>query len=403
MSKPRRHFRFDTPAAATSALLDVLAPVSTELVAWHEAPGRILGSEIVSDRESPPCDASAMDGYAVRLADLSPAEIPVAGEVRIGRPIPAMPPGSALKIVTGAPVPAEADAVVPREMTQEQAGRFTLTVDPASIKRGQNIRRRGENLSSGAEVVPIGRIVTPAVMSAAVTFGVARPAVYRKVRVAILVTGDELLTVNDSPKPWQIRNCNGPVLQSLVSLSPWLELKACLQIPDDEAAIERQFTQMLRDCDAILLTGGVSMGDYDFVPGIVERAGCRVVFHGVPIRPGQPLLAAAGPEGQLVMGLPGNPVSVMSCACRFARPALARLAGLRELAAPIPVLMDASDAKSIDLWWYRPVTLTPAGKALPVASKGSGDMVSAARSDGFIELPPSSAGAGPWPFYRWEI
>ncbi len=403
MSKPRRQFRFSSPQDAIDALLESIGPVAAETVGWQEAVGRVLAAPVTSDRESPPSDTSAMDGYAVRIADLARGDIPVAGEVRIGRPTPPMPIGSALKIVTGAPVPAEADAVIPRELTVEHPLHFALVTDASSIMPGANIRRRGENLPAGAQVMPAGTRITPAVMSALATFGVDSPRVHRRVRIGILITGDELLDIRSSPLPWQIRDCNGPVLTSLVKLCPWLELVTCRRSADDQQAIAHSLNALLDDCDALLITGGVSMGDYDYIPDIVTGAGAKVIFHGLPIRPGQPVLGAVNAGGKLIMGLPGNPVSVMTCACRFARPALARLAGFSALHPALSVNVVDSDQKRIGLWWYRPVTLADTDAAQLVPSRGSGDMVSAARSDGFVEIPPDSPSSGRRPFYRWEF
>jgi molybdenum cofactor synthesis domain-containing protein len=184
----------------------------------------------------------------------------------------------------------------------------------------------------------------------------------------------------------------------------WADVAEPLHVPDEPERIRTTLAEAVQRADAILLTGGVSMGQYDHVPDAVRSVGGEVVFHKLPIRPGKPVLAAAGPGGQVIFGLPGNPVSVMVTARRIAAGALRRLAGFTEACPPVPAvrLTDADD-ETLALRWFRPVRLTGPGQAELVSTRGSGDMVSAARGDGFVEVPPGESGQGPWPFYAWEL
>jgi len=153
----------------------------------------------------------------------------------------------------------------------------------------------------------------------------------------------------------------------------------------------------------VLLTGGVSAGQYDFVPGVVAALGAKTVFHRLPLRPGGPILGAVGPDGQAILGLPGNPVSVLVTARRLARTVLRHLAGFACASCPVPVVrVTNDDGRTLNLWWYRLVRLTGPGVAELVPAQGSGDVVALARSDGFVEIPPNASGAGPWPYYGWE-
>jgi molybdopterin molybdotransferase len=394
------HNGFETPLAAINAWCENLARVPTEQVDLADAVGRVLAVPLLTDRDSPPCDVSAMDGYAVRLQDLPATSLPVAKTARIGQRAEALDPGTAVKIVTGAAVPVGAQAVIRREDTREFPGRVELIGRPPEM--GENIRVQGENLRQGQEVLPAGAMITPATIASLATFGVTRPTVYRKLNVGIITTGDELLPPEGSPAPWQIRDSNGPFLQALVSASPRLNLHSITRAPDRPDAIADCLQQALDTCDLVFLTGGVSMGDRDYVPATVTGAGARIIFHRLPIRPGHPILGAVGSKGQCIMGLPGNPLAVMTGACRFGRAAVDRLSGLVRAPAPLLPLAEA-DAKTLKLWWYRPVSVGEDGAARLVSSRGSGDIPSAARGDGFIEVPPHSSGAGPWPFYRWEI
>ena len=183
---------------------------------------------------------------------------------------------------------------------------------------------------------------------------------------------------------------------------PWAELITTARQVDKPDLLYDEIETALDSCHAVILTGGVSMGDYDFVPEVVARVGAETVFHGLAQRPGKPMLGAVGPEGQAILGLPGNPVSVMVTARRLGVPVLRKLAGFRQPAPPPPeVRISDPDADTIDLWWHRLVRLVEPGIAEVVRTRGSGDLVSAARSDGFVAIPPGQHGQGPWPYYPW--
>jgi molybdopterin molybdotransferase len=228
------------------------------------------------------------------------------------------------------------------------------------------------------------------------------PRVYRKLRVGVIVTGDELATPLEAPEPWRIRDCNGPFVQSLLSGCSRVRLDSLKHVRDEPSALARQLNLLLDGCDAVIITGGVSKGDYDHVPAVVAGTGAEVLFHGLPIRPGHPILGAVTRQNQAIIGLPGNPLAVMVGMCRVAAAALARLSGMQSAAMPRVQLADTI-SKPLQLWWYRPVRIEADGRARLVSSKGSGDIPSAVRSDGFIELEPGAAGSGSWPFYRWEL
>lgn len=406
-------FQFDSPATALDAWLHHIQPISaTEPVDLAEVHGRVLAQAITTDRPSPPCSVSAMDGYAVRLSDIMPGRsLRISGEVRIGRPPPPMPsePNASLRIVTGAPIPDSADAVIKREDVDESIpGQITLPDDCTHYTTGLAIRTRGENAAADLLIVTAGAFITPPVVGAMAGFGVARPTVFARLKVAILTTGDELCSVTDTPSPWQIRDSNGPGLHALVQSGRWMTVHLSRHIPDDSEALTRSLAAAMRECDAVILTGGVSMGNYDFVPSAVIEVGGRLVFHKLPIRPGKPILAAVGPAGQPIIGLPGNPVSVLTTAVRFAVPVLARRAGaasVPSLHSPGRMLLADSPLRDqrLNLWWYRPVTVeSRTGTAHLTETKGSGDFGAVAATDGFIEIPPNASGPGPWPFWPWH-
>jgi molybdopterin molybdotransferase len=394
--------RASSPDEAIALMTARLSAVrDTQVVPWSEATGRVLASAVVADRPSPPSDVSAMDGYALRLADAS-GTVAVTASILPGEPASPLQSGCA-RVMTGGVVPAGAELVIRREDVEEQADR--ITIKPGlTLTMGQNIRRRGENLAPGSEVIGAGRLVDAPAMAALTTFGVARVSVFRRLRVRVIVTGDELLPPEAAAADWQIRDSNGPALMALLGPCRWVELLSVARVKDDFDSLARAVGEAVRDCDALVLTGGVSAGTHDFVPDAVRSCGGEVVFHRLPLRPGGPLMGAVTSGGQAVFGLPGNPMSVMATGRRVMMPVLASMAGISAGAKPRPtVRVNGSDGKTLKLWWYRPVKLVARGTAELVTSKGSGDVVSVARSDGFVEFPPEQAGEGPWPFYTWSF
>lgn len=395
--------RYDSPATALNALLARLASIPTEQVPLHIAAGMVLAESVYADRDSPPCDTSAMDGYAIRLSDLRSPTSPIVGQIRIGQASPSLPKSGAMHIVTGAPVPAGVEAVVRIEDTEMVPEGIRLRIPAESIRMGQNIRRKGENIASGSEILPAGTLLHPAAVGSLATFGVAKPRVFRKLRIGVLTTGDEVVDAQEAVEPWQIRNSNAASLQALLSGSKWRSMAPLRHASDDPRILTSELNRLLDSCDLVILTGGVSMGDRDYVPQTVRDCGCNVVFHKLPIRPGKPILGAVGPQGQAVLALPGNPVSVLTTAVRFGGAVCRKLGGIQNTAPPLSVALSNPDQTVLKLWHARPVRLLANGVAELLSSRGSGDIAAAARSDGFVELPPGESGAGPWPFYRWEI
>jgi len=401
--------KLNHPDEAIDRMCGLLQPVSVESLAQHTAVGRVLAERIVTDRPSPPLDVSAMDGFALRLADLTLEPITICGTAQAGHAAPELMAGHAVRIFTGAPVPSGADIVLKREDTLEQPQKFEIKVEPSSIRTGQNIRRAGENAVVGSEVLAAGVAIGAAQMVALATFAPAEISVFRRVRTAIVNTGDELVEGGAPALPWQIRDSNGPLLEALIRNRTWLQLASRSRVADRADALKSHLAEQLENADAILLTGGVSMGDTDHVPQVLRELGATVVFHKLPIRPGKPILGAIGPQGQAIIGLPGNPVSVAATALRIAFPILKHLAGFRDTAPQFtPVELIEPDQKSIPLHWYRPVQFCrsvsserPQVRLTP--NLGSGDVVALSASEAFIEVPVGQAThAGPWLCFRIE-
>lgn len=387
-------------AAAIEQLSARLQPVAAQETAIADVAGRVLAADLVADRDCPALDMSAMDGYALRLDAGLSATLPVQATAAAGSPPLSLQAGHAIRIFTGAAVPVGADCVVRREDTLELPSQVQLIIPMSDLHRGQNIRRRGENSPHGAELLARGSLIDASSIAAVASFGASRLSVYRPLRVSVLNTGDELAEPGAAVEDWQIRDSNGPTLAAWLDRLSWVQTTARQRVSDTLHDVQAALTARLEDCDAILLTGGVSMGDTDYVPAAIESLGGEIVFHRLPIRPGKPVLGAIL-DGKLIVGLPGNPVSVAVTARVVAEPLLRRLAGCRFAAPRLAVQLAETDDKRLDLTWFRLVTIDAWGAVHLAKSQGSGDLVSLSRSSGFVEIPAAGDGRGPVPLTLW--
>ncbi len=393
---------FETPDDALGALADRLRKVDPVASSGTFAQ-RVLACDVHADHDSPAADVSAMDGYAIRMGDLQRTdELGVSGESIPGAPPPELVPGLVVRIFTGAVIPGGCEAVVKREETIESGPSIRWRPKALSIKAGENIRRAGENTRRGAPVLSAGKRLSAPDHAAVAAFGQYGADLAAKVRVSLLTTGDEVLDLDEDPQPWQLRNSNRAAVTALLQRQDWIEFSGHRHVADDREELLRSMEQQLAESDALILTGGVSMGDHDYVPEIVERLGGEIIFHRLPIRPGKPILGASTRDGKLILGLPGNPVSATIGCQRFAVPLLARISGQADWLPYCPaVRLERAGPKTLPLWWLRPVRLIDHGVAEPIESKGSGDLVALTHSTGFVELPPGTTGSGPWPYRAW--
>ncbi len=390
-------------SAKMEGLRSLLQPVGRETIPILECTGRVLSQNIVAWRDSPAMDVSAMDGYALRLTDLSDAFLPVSGIAHAGSPPIACEPGTAVRIFTGAAVPSGAECVVQREWCEEGDQLVRILPPLQRIQAGLNIRRRGENARMDSVILCSGTLVGAAQLGAIVSMNqAAEVSVHRRIRVTILNTGDELIPVGQPLQAWQIRDSNGPLIASLLSGVRWA---SCTRhhVPDDRDTLQQQLHASLQQSDAVLLTGGVSMGDTDYVPDTIAASGGSIQFHRIPIRPGKPMLGAVGPRGQLILGLPGNPLSVAVTLRRFALPLLRHLAGWSNSAdRTVRIRVKCDTEKTLDLLWFRLVALGDDGVARILDGQGSGDVAALGKSDGFVEIPPGTPSNGEFPFFDWR-
>ncbi|MGH7131776.1 MAG: molybdopterin molybdotransferase MoeA [Phycisphaerales bacterium] len=404
MSFRGEEYRFGSPREAVEHVGAIVGRVGVERVGLVEASGRVLAEDAKADRPSPAVSYSAMDGFAARLVEVKrAAALPIRSEVRIGREPPALAAGVVTRIVTGGAIPAGADVVVPVEDVQERDD--AVTISDAGIlrcKAGQFIRVAGENAKAGEVVLRAGTLLTATAVGTLAAIGIARPAVWRRVRVAVLVTGDELVAPEETPDAWQVRNSSGAALEALLGTRPWVAVAKPLHLRDDPATMGAAVSRAIAECDAVVMTGGVSMGHRDFVRDVLERNGVRIELHGMPQRPGKPVLVGIATGDKAVFGLPGNPVSSLVTCRRMVAPVLARVAGMHGADSVPRVEVANPDLQTIPLWWQRLVRVDEHGRGVLLEARGSGDVVAAGKSDGFVEMPPGKSGAGPWSYFAWS-
>jgi len=371
-------------------------------VPCQDAWGMVLAEAVASDVDSPPCDRSVVDGYAVCSADLrdGSAELTVLEELPAGRlPKHAVARGTAVRVMTGAPIPPGADAVVMVEHGQLlEDGRVRLT--QAAATAGQNILRRAAAMSRGEVVMEAGRLLRPADVGLLAEAGHSRVRVVRRPTVAVLATGSELVPAWQKPGPAQIRNSNGPMLLAAIRQAGGVAIDLGIAIDEPEAL--RRCIKAGLECDVLVLSGGVSAGAWDLVPGILQALGVEQRFHKVRLKPGKPLWfgTLAGPQrSRLVFGLPGNPVSSFVCFELFVRPALAALAGRPAWQRPERTgRLTAGFRHRGDRPTYHPATAVPPADAqsnepplhynvTPLVWQGSADQRTLARANALAIFP----------------
>ena len=318
---------------ARDRLLGPLKPLGAEHVSLADAAGRVLAEDVVSRRTQPPFAVSAMDGYAVRAADVArvPAELRVVGSVPAGqRHDGRIGAGEAVRIFTGAPVPDGADAIVIQEDT-ERRGDIVLVKEGAPA--GRYVRPAGLDFREGVVGLKAGRRLTARDVGFAAAMNRPWLLVHRRPRVAILPTGDEVVMPGDPVGPNQIVSSNALALGALVEGAGGIPVQLPIA-PDDSASLQR-IAEGASGADLLLTTGGASVGEHDLVRDALGQTGLMLDFWSVAMRPGKPLMV--GRYGSVLMiGLPGNPVSTLVCGLLFVQPAIERLLGLAESHAPTP-------------------------------------------------------------------
>ncbi len=387
---------------ARAAVLERVSILPTETVPLSAALARVLRAPVAADRDLPPFNRSAMDGFSVRSADITApsTRLRVSGEGRAGVwPDRALPAGEAMRVMTGAPVPEGADAVIQVERTRmierEASGPEEVLIE-TNVSAGQNIVPRGSEARAGTVLIREGVRLGAAHLAVLAAVGMAEILVSRRPRVAVLVTGDEVIDPTNRPSAAQVRNANGPALLAAIHEAGGVGSDFGV-VPDDsartQAAIERAFNE---GHDAIVLSGGVSAGDFDFVEEALTRLGVTLRVTAVRVKPGAPFVFGARGD-TLVFGLPGNPVSAQVTFELFARPALLKMQGATAFLRPMfeatltGPLTNRSARKN-----YLPVIAaweTGGLIARPLRTQGSGDIAAHSLVNALAVLEPDQTSA----------
>lgn len=366
---------------AISTVLEHARPLPPESVRVEESVGRTLAVDVRSALDMPPFDKSAVDGYAVRAAGVRPgARLRCLGLVQAGEVFKKkVLPGTCVKIMTGAPVPAGADAVAMVEDTSERGGLVEFT---AGIRKGANIALRAEDIKKGQLILKRGTTIRISQVAALAAAGHGAVRCGALPSVALVNTGGEIVPAGARRGPVQIYNSNGPMLAALLRSDG---ISAVPVIARDDAARLKAALAKALEADIVLISGGVSMGDYDLVPGILKSLGVKKVFHKVRVRPGKPMFF--GVKGRrLVFGIPGNPVANFLAYLAYIGPAIRKMSGRTDCA---PAFLDGACAAPFDPRTPRRamVLSTVGAKAefslAEVANNGSADILALAAANGF--------------------
>lgn len=392
-----------SPGQALAVVLDHPATLGAEAVPLAQARGRILHAPVRADRDFPPFDRVTMDGIALAHADwvANPGGwLRVAGTQLAGQPPqPLADRGACLEIMTGAVLPPGTDTVVRYEdlETEERAGQQWARLKPGvAVALGQSLHPRARDRAQGDLLMAPGTWLGAAEVAVAATVGLAQVPVRALPRVAVVSTGDELVEVGQVPLPHQVRRSNAAMLHA--ALQSWGIVANLFHFDDDLTALRTGLAQVLDRHDAVLVSGGVSEGVADLVPGVLAELGVAKLFHKVAQRPGKPLWFGVRPAtGTTVFALPGNPVSSFCCYHQYVVPWLRRSLGVPTGAPELAQL--AVDLKfAPDLTYFLLVGVSQAENgtllAHPVTNSGSGDLASLLAADGFLTLPPEGRGPG---------
>ncbi len=389
---------------ALDLLLQHTPRMAAERCRLEDARGRVLRENVLADRPFPAFDRVMMDGYALRLADWQAGHrtFRVTGSAPAGRAAPALTDEAAtcVEVMTGAPCPIGADCIVPvEEVIAGESGsvKFIESADPVA---GRFIHGMGSDAAAGEILLTAGTVLGSREIGVAASCGAAWLEVSCLPEIAVIATGDELVAAEAIPAPYQIRQSNGHSLAAALTGAGYPPPPIAV-LNDEVSAARPALEKLLSTHRWLILTGAVSAGARDFVPSLLASLGCRKIFHGVAHRPGKPAGCWIGPAGQVIVALPGNPVSALTGLHVFVLPALAAAAGLPR-SSPRRVVMDDRTMQLADFTRHLPVRLRADGRAEPAATCNSGDFIGLLKSDGFVTLPPRGATDVAFPFTPWR-
>ena len=379
-------------AEAESLILERMPAWPPRAVAIGDSISRVLAETVRAERDQPPFDRVTMDGIAISHDDWAAGRrrFRVTGTQAAGTAALELGKrGDCIRVMTGAPCPDGADTVIPVERLEVSGDDVTVAAD-AVVATLQFVHRRGSDRRAGDVLLEPGVRLGPAEIAVLASAGKARVEVAGRPRVAAVSTGDELVGVDEPLEPFQIRSCNDFAIEASLRRMDLAEVTRA-RLKDDPEAMLAAIRRLHESHDVLVLSGGVSMGQFDFVPAVLESLGAEIVFHRINQKPGRPMWFGLSSGGKPVFALPGNPVSTLVCTTRYVLPALRRAAGLDD-APPERVRLAGDVAAPASMTYFLPVKLSSSDEGVAVAeprpTNTSGDFVSLAYTDGFVELPP---------------
>ena len=359
----------------------------TEYIPLLQAQGRILAQDVHADRDIPPYNRVSMDGIAIQYTDYQSGirSFPISGVIGAGEDgMTHIPSGTCVEIMTGASLPAFVDTVIPYEQIHTDDGGIAFL--NAEVKPGQNIHLKGKDRRAGDILMQAGRLIGPVETSIAASVGCHQIRVIKPPRVAVFSSGNELVDVHETPEPFQIRRSNSYVCHAILR-SYGIEA-GLFHLPDEPEQIRTVLRDALESYDAIIISGGISAGKFDYIPDALTDLGVNKLIRGVRQRPGKPFwFGKRGPV--TIFALPGNPVSTMACMVRYVKPWIEASLGQPVSAYKAVLAEDITFEPNLTL--FSQVTIRPDDtgllRAVPIRHQGSGDYSSLLNADGFIELP----------------
>ena len=355
----------------------------TQLVSLANSVGKFLASPVLAPMNVPSFDNSGMDGYAFAWEDLGESR-KLAQVVQAGsNPDFTLEKGTAVRIFTGAPVPDGADTVVQQEWVTVVGD--TVFFELEKLVKGMHVRKAGSQCQEGEIILNSGTQVTPGTIGLLASLGIEQVEVFRSPNVSIILTGDEIIEIGQALQPGQIYNANGPALIAYLSQMGITEVKV-LKVKDEKSEVTRVIGEALEVSDVVLLTGGISVGDYDFVKGSLAENGVEQLFYKVKQKPGKPIFAGVKGE-KMVFALPGNPASVLTCFIQYVKPFLLRLLGNPDAWTAPAYFPIASDfTKKAPLTFFLKAKLEN-NQVIILPAQESFNLLSFGIADGVVEIP----------------
>ncbi|PJJ84980.1 molybdopterin molybdotransferase MoeA [Mucilaginibacter auburnensis] len=378
-----------TVEQAEKLILANAGDYGNEIISFDGSLGRVLAETIKSDRDLPPFNRVSMDGIAIKYEAFANGQRTFtikATQAAGDTPIDIDTQNECVEIMTGAALPESLDTVVRYEDITIEDEKATVVLN--ELRKGQNLHLQGADRKKGDIVLTPGRLITPAVLNMLASVGEVEVRVKRKPRVVILSSGNELVEADKTPSPFQIRRSNNYMVRAVLDQ---LGIDAAmLHLPDEPTVIKQTLQQCLYNFDVLLLSGGISMGKFDYIPEVLNELRVEQIFHKVQQRPGKPFWFGKQAEGPVVFAFPGNPVATFMCVQRYFVPWLNKTLSVDERTSKYAVL-DRDLKFEPELKYFLQVQLTSSAEgvllAMPVEGNGSGDFANLADTDAFMELP----------------